>query len=356
LIVVFLVVTILLTSANQVESYHLNQVRDRVYVLGYPSSYEFLTGALQQQGFQAAVGLSLAQEDLGKYNVIFVVSRGLYGYSPSKMWQYVRDGGGLLLTTGDDDIDSVNRISVFWGISYTSTVGMRDPPNGAIDSQGNWVGHKISNFDNHPITQGISSIAVVAGSDSGCPPCAPVMVVKAGQIIARFSSKAYSTDGTYATGQSPPAVVAFEYGRGRVVAVSSAAEGNWAYPPKPIDVPFGMLDTLRFYLNAVQWLSAPGYLAGSGTPTTTGVSTAATATSSPSTTSAQEIGQQTVFPSLLVLAIVIVLVAAVVVGIAATRKSRVRSKGSISARYCTECGAKNLVTSSFCGRCGHKME
>lgn len=105
-------------------------------------------------------------------------------------------------------------------------------------------------FEPHPVTTGVNLALMLRGGYS----TAPVVAVRgAGQVIARFSPSAYSEDGTYSTGDRPPAAVAVTYDQGRIVAWASAAYFGGCPSCFPEYLAVG--DTLQLWLNAIDWLA-----------------------------------------------------------------------------------------------------
>jgi hypothetical protein len=206
-----------------------------------PQNYDNLLGALAEKGYQAAAGTNptLANTDV----LIVLTGRDIGKINTADLLALVRRGGGVLFTTGMGDASEVNSLASLFGLEYVSNRGLLDP-----EYEHYW-GLLVTAFEPHPVTTGVNSALMMEYKGYA----APVLAVRgAGQVIARFSPSAYSRDGTYSTGDSPPAVVAVTYDQGRVLALASEASSR--YPSKfPEHIAVG--DTLRLWLNAIDWLA-----------------------------------------------------------------------------------------------------
>jgi len=217
--------------------------RSRVYLFtSSPQNYNNLLGALAEKGYQAAAGTN---PTLANTDVLIVLTGPAIGkINTADLLALVRRGGGVLFTTGTDDASQVNSLASLFGLEYVSNPGLLDPEYERQE------GVLTTAFEPHPVTTGVNLALMLGG---GYGEKAPVLAIRgAGQAIARFSPSAYSRDGTYSTGDSPPAVVAVTYDQGRVLALSSAA--YWSTTSVfPENLAVG--DTLRLWLNAIDWLA-----------------------------------------------------------------------------------------------------
>jgi hypothetical protein len=230
-----------------------------VYVLhDSPSTWNFLIGPLQQAGLSVAIG---ASPDLNSIDALIVFRESILSrLSSSALLNFVSRGGGILFTagtgSGTPEYGSINQVSSNFGVTYLSEDGMRDANQNdyALSTDGFVVGGLVvRDLSSHDITNGVSQV-VMWNYMGNTPPAVPVMRVSGANVIARFSSTAYSTDGAYTTGSRPPAIVTTQSGRGRIVAISSDAhEGG-----PSISSTWGRYDNQRLIVNAAVWLVAPG--------------------------------------------------------------------------------------------------
>jgi hypothetical protein len=230
-----------------------------VYILtDHPSTWNFLIEPLRQAGLAVAIGNS---PDLNSIDAL-IVFRGalLSSLSPSALLDYVSRGGGILFTAGtgssSPEYATVNQFSLNFGIAYSSEDAIRDTNQSsyALATDGFVVGGLvIRDFTPTNITNGISQVAMW-NYRGETPPGVPVMLVKRGDVVGRFSSTAYSADGTFTTASRPPAIVTVTYGRGRIVAIAS----DPLIGGRSIAETWGNYDNQRFIVNCAVWLSAPG--------------------------------------------------------------------------------------------------
>jgi len=230
-----------------------------VYILtDHPSTWNFLIEPLRQAGLSVSIG---SLPNLNSIDALIVFRGGLLSsLSPSSLLDYVSRGGGVLFTAGtgssNPEYQTVNQFSLNFGIAYSSEDAIRDTNQSsyALATDGFVVGGLvIRDFTPTDITKGISQVAMW-NYQGETPPGVPVMLVKRGDIVGRFSSTAYSTDGTFTTASRPPAIVTVTYGRGRIVAIAS----DPLIAGRSIAETWGNYDNQRFVVNCAVWLSAPG--------------------------------------------------------------------------------------------------
>jgi hypothetical protein len=326
-----------------------------VYILWSGNSgggFDFLVGPLQQAGFTVAIGPN--PSSLDSFNVL-VVFRGTYlrSISSSSLLDFASRGGGIFFTAGTptspDELGSINQISTNFGISYLSDDGMRDSDRGyhANDPSGNPLGLIVSDFLPHEVTAGVSRLGFwsnLAGGASGTN-AAPVVRLNGGNVVARFSQSAYSTDGTYTSGSRPPAVVVNGYGRGRIVAAAS--------DPQIAGISNGMMwgsgqyDDVRFFVNSAQWLAEPGL----GPP-------------QPQSQSQQQQQQQPqtsgggMWGIGWAVAAVVIVILFVIFLVARRKGPSAGSKTTLmrTQKFCYNCGASIVQGNKYCTACGTPIQ
>lgn len=265
-------------TTNNARSFVLKVIRDRVRVLlvvGHPSWDErFLRGLLRQDPNVDLISFfilrgthddprvfredelslipfpvpTIFRDELRTFDLVvlqnFAHRDQMYRmeeYLPF-MRDYVRDGGALAMIGGENAFGE--------GRYHLTELQEALPvePTGAMPSLEPYTARLTAEGRRHPVTQVGSTGAATERIWAEMPALSGLNVTRARPGARVLLEHPFLTDG----GANVPAVAVWEFGRGRVLAVTADSSWHWAFPALASGSSLRAYD--RFWSNAIRWL------------------------------------------------------------------------------------------------------